>query len=423
MSTVTQDSWMKPDVVVIGGGVVGICTATYLAEAGRRVLLVDRTGVCEETSSGNAASLAFTDMMPLAQKGMLREVPRWLLDPLGPLSIRPAYLPKLLPWLLRFARAAHSPGIARCSIDGQASLMKLAEREWLALARRAGVEAMIRHDGGLEVYESEAQFRASLPGWAERDRHGVEYRHLNRAELGDLQPGLSPHFHSGTFLPGWKTVDDPQLFSKAVWAYAQSLGAQFRRATVRAITVAERGVRVTFDGGQPIEAELAVIAAGAWSHLLARLLGDRIPLETERGYNTTLPADAFDLKRFIYFHGHGFVAAQLSTGLRIGGAVEFGGLDLPPNHARTEAMLKKAVRFLPGLKTEGGRQWMGYRPSLPDSLPAIGRSTASPRILYAFGHGHLGLTQAAASGRLIRDLAIGNAVDLDLAPFRPQRFM
>ena len=147
-----------------------------------------------------------------------------------------------------------------------------------------------------------------------------------------------------------------------------------------------------------------------------------MPLETERGYNTTLPPGAFDLRRYLIFGEHGFVISPLSSGIRVGGAVELAGLDLPPNYKRSEAMLKKAAVFLPGLRTDGGTQWMGYRPSLPDSLPAIGASRASGRIVYAFGHGHLGLTQSAGTGRLVADLVTGKEPAIDLAPFSPQRF-
>jgi D-amino-acid dehydrogenase len=155
---------------------------------------------------------------------------------------------------------------------------------------------------------------------------------------------------------------------------------------------------------------------------LAKTLGDRIPLETERGYNTTLPTTAFDVKRQLIFSGHGFVITPLETGLRVGGAVEFGGLDRPPNFARSKAMLEKARSFLPGLDPSGGREWMGFRPSLPDSLPVIGASRLSINVFYAFGHGHLGKTQAAATGRLIRELVLGQTASIDLAPFSPQRF-
>ena len=155
---------------------------------------------------------------------------------------------------------------------------------------------------------------------------------------------------------------------------------------------------------------------------IAATLGEKIPLETERGYNTTLPPGAFDLRRQLTFPGHGFVVTPIGGGVRVGGAVELGGLKRPPNFARSAAMLAKAQRFLPGLRAEGGTPWMGFRPSLPDSLPAIGPSRASPRIIHAFGHGHLGLTQSAATGRLVSDLVAGRALALDIAPFSPQRF-
>jgi D-amino-acid dehydrogenase len=383
------------------------------------VTVYDRTGICEETSSGNAAAFAFSDVLPLAQKGMMRNLPKWLMDPLGPLAIPPGYLPKLAPWLWRFWRASH--GGYEKGLAAQASLMRLAEAEWTALMDRSGTRSMLREDGSLELYESDAEFQASLPGWAARDRFGIEYRHVAGDELAALQPGLSPRFVKGTFVPGWKTVADPKLLGKAIWAYAESKGARIEKARVDHLMANSDGVRLHLEGGSTHGAGRLVIAAGAWSHLLARQFGDAIPLETERGYNTTLPVDAFDVKRQLIFSGHGFVITPLSTGLRVGGAVELAGLKRPPNYARSKAMLEKADRFLPGLKTGGGREWMGYRPSLPDSLPVIGRACA-PGVFYAFGHGHLGLTQAAATGRLIAQLVSGQAPAIDLTPFSPQRF-
>ena len=408
------------DVLVVGAGIVGICIAANLAEAGYRVTLVDRTGICEETSSGNAAAFAFSDVLPLAQKGMMRNLPRWLLDPLGPLSIPPAYLPKLLPWLFRFWRAGHST--TEPAQAAQAALMRLAESEWMGLMDRSGTRPILREDGSLEFYESQAEFEASLPGWAARARFGIGFRHLDRAAFEALQPGLSPQFVKATFVPGWKTVADPQLLGKAIWAHAEAKGARFVRGRVLHAAKGAGGLELRLDDGARLSGAKLVIAAGAWSHLLAKDFGDRVPLETERGYNTTLPLGAFDVKRQLIFSGHGFVVTPLSTGLRVGGAVELGGLDRAPNYARSKAMLEKAGRFLPGLRTEGGREWMGYRPSLPDSLPVIGRSSANADVFYAFGHGHLGLTQAAATARLVRDLVSGQPPALDIKPFRPQRF-
>jgi D-amino-acid dehydrogenase len=410
----------RTDIAVIGAGIVGICAAAYLAEAGRSVTVIDRTGICEETSSGNASAFAFSDVLPLAQKGMMRNLPRWLLDPLGPLAIPPAYLPHLLPWLCRFWRAGH--GGYEGALAAQASLMRFAESEWMALMQRSGTRSMAREDGSLELYESEAEFNASLPGWAARERHGIGFCHVAGAELAALQPGLAPRFVKGTFVPGWKTVSDPMLVGKAVWTYAESKGATFLKGKVVEASSKGDGISLRLEDGRTLDSTMLIVAAGAWSHLWARRFGDAIPLETERGYNTTLPTDAFDVKRQLIFSGHGFVVTPLETGLRVGGAVELAGLDRPPNFARSKAMLEKARLFLPGLKTEGGREWMGFRPSLPDSLPVIGRARSAANVCYAFGHGHLGLTQAAATGRLIRDLVSGEAPAIDLQPFWPQRF-
>lgn len=409
------------DIAIIGAGIVGICAAAYLSEAGRKVVVFDRTGVCEETSSGNAAAFAFSDVLPLAQKGMIRNLPKWLADPLGPLAIPPAYLPTLLPWLWRFWRAGASRH-HETSLAAQATMMRLAEAEWMGLMDRSETRSMLREDGSLELYESDAEFRASLSGWSARDRFGIGYRHVEGAELAELQPGLASRFIKGTLVPGWKTVADPKLLGKAVWAYAERKGARFEKATVMRVSADDRGVSLSLADGTSRRAGRLLVAAGAWSHQLVRALGDAIPLETERGYNTTLPATAFDVKRQLIFSGHGFVITPLSTGLRVGGAVELGGLKRAPNFVRSRAMLEKARQFLPGLDPAGGREWMGFRPSLPDSLPVIGRAHAAANVFYAFGHGHLGLTQAAGTGRLIRDLVLGQAAAIDLAPFSPTRF-
>ncbi|MGC4024528.1 MAG: FAD-binding oxidoreductase [Mesorhizobium sp.] len=409
------------DIAIIGGGIIGIAAAAYLAEAGRGVTVFDRTGICEETSSGNAAAFAFSDVLPLAHKGMMRNLPRWLSDPLGPLAIPPSYLPKLLPWLFRFWRAG-SKAHYENALAAQVALMQLAEAEWAALMDRSGTRSFLREDGSLELYESENEFQSALSGWQARARFGIDFEHVARDGLERLQPGLSPRFIRGTFVPGWKTVSNPQDLGKAVWRYAESNGARFVHSLVKDVKTDSNGVMLALEDGKTVRASRLVIAAGAWSHLLASSFGDNVPLETERGYNTTFPATAFDIKRQLIFSGHGFVITPLQGAVRVGGAVELGGLRLPPNYTRSKAMVEKAKTFLPGFDNRDGREWMGYRPSMPDSLPVIGASRANSSVLYAFGHGHLGLTQAAATGRLIRDLMLGQTLPVDLKPFSAQRF-
>lgn len=409
------------DVAIVGAGIIGVATAFKLQEAGRTAVLIDRKGIAEETSRGNAGAFAFSDVIPLATSGILGKLPRWLSDPLGPLTIRPEYLPQITPWMLRFWRAGWPDRVA-ASLKAQAAMMRVARAEAEALIANAGLEAMIRRDGVLELYESEEELRKTARDDAAKSAEGIEFRHVQGAELAELQPGLSPRITCATFIPKWQTVSDPYDYAVAVGKAAMARGASFRQAEVAQLRPQADGVVVELTDGTSLRARQVVVAGGAWSKRLTAPLGDIIPLETERGYNTTLPGYSFDLKRQLVFGGHGFVASPLESGIRIGGAVELGGLSLPPNYKRADAMLQKAAMFMPGLITTGGKQWMGFRPSLPDSLPAIGFSRQSRNIVYAFGHGHLGLTQSAGTGKLVTELLTGATPSLDLTPFSPQRF-
>lgn len=411
----------EADVIVIGAGVVGLSVAVAAEARGLSVTVLDREGPAAGASAGNAGAFAFTDILPLASPGILRQAPRWLLDPLGPLTVPPAYALRIAPWMFRFWRAC-APGRVARSTAAQTALMDLSKAELEPFLKRTGTMPMLRKEGNLQVYEGEAEFKASLGGWKARAEHGIAFNHLDAAGMAEIQPGLAPRFTRGTFTPGWYSISDPKLYTLALSDHVRAKGGAIERAEVMALQPVEGGVDVLSADGRARRAAQVVLAAGAFSHRIARTIGERIPLETERGYNTTLPSDAFDLRTQITFGGHGFVVTRLSTGIRVGGAVELGGLEMPPNFRRSEAMLKKAQAFLPGLKPEGGVQWMGFRPSLPDSLPAIGRARATPRVIYAFGHGHLGLTQSAGTARLVADLLSGAPPAIDIASLSPQRF-
>lgn len=406
----------KPDVLIIGAGVVGLSTALALMARGKTVRVIDREGPAAGASQGNAGAFAFTDVLPLASPRIIRQAPKWLLDPLGPLSIPPSYALTLLPWLYRFWRASFPAQVAASTVT-QTAMMGLSKAALEAHLAREGLTSMLRHEGNLQVYEGEAEFRSSLPGWALRAELGIAFEHVTGEEIARFQPGLSRQFTHATFTPGWYSISDPKDYTLALADRVREKGGEIILTEARAVT----GAGVETASGL-MQAGHVIVAAGAFSHRLLKPLGLSVPLETERGYNTTLPGDAFDIRTQITFGGHGFVVTRLSSGIRVGGAVELGGLELPPNYRRSEAMLTKAARFLPGLKTEGGRQWMGFRPSLPDSLPAIGRVPGHEKVLCAFGHGHLGLTQSAGTAEIIADLATGKTPGIDIAPFAPNRF-
>ncbi|HZY69212.1 MAG TPA: FAD-binding oxidoreductase, partial [Devosia sp.] len=331
------------------------------------------------------------------------------------------YLPQITPWLMRFWRAGWPDRVA-ASLKAQSAMMRVARTEAESMIAAARLDHLIRRDGVLELYESEAELRGTAKDDAAKAAEGIEFRHVRGDELAELQPGLSPRIVCGTYIPKWQTVSDPYDYAIAVSKAAIERGASFRKGEVVQLRPHDDGVIIEFSDGSAQRAKQAVVAGGAWSKRLTDPLGDDIPLETERGYNTTLPGYSFDVRRQLVFAGHGFVVTPLESGIRVGGAVELGGLNLPPNFARADAMLQKAARFMPGLVTTGGKQWMGFRPSLPDSLPAIGYSRRSQDIVYAFGHGHLGLTQSAGTGKLVANLLAHLPQPIDLTPFSPQRF-
>jgi D-amino-acid dehydrogenase len=409
-----------PDVVVIGAGVVGLSAAIAAQARGLSVTVLEREAPAAGASAGNAGAFAFTDILPLASPGILKKAPKWLLDPLGPLSIPPSYAVQIAPWMFRFWRACAASRVAH-STAAQTALMDLSRAALEPFLAETGTAAMLRKEGNLQVYESQAELNASLSGWKVREKHGIEFHHMDASAMAAIQPGLAPRFTHGTFTPGWYSIADPKIYTLALADHFGAKGGVIERTEVLALRPVEDGVEITTKSGTR-RAKKVALAAGAFSHHVARSLGETIPLETERGYNTTLPLDAFDLRTQVTFGGHGFVVTRLSTGIRVGGAVELGGLKLPPNFRRSQAMLEKARAFLPGLRPDGGMQWMGFRPSLPDSLPAIGRARATPNVVYAFGHGHLGLTQSAGTARLVADLLTDRPTTIDITSFSPQRF-
>jgi D-amino-acid dehydrogenase len=409
------------DTCIVGAGIIGLATAFRLTQAGQSVLLIDRKGMAEEASWGNAGAFAFADVEPLASPATLLRAPKWLIDPLGPLSMPISYAPKMVPWMLRFARAS-LPDRHEASTRAQAALMELSQTTTETMFADARISDRLRRDGAIYLYEGKRASDAAAPVWALRARHGVVFEPVSGDGLAALQPGLGASYCHGVFVPNWMTVTDPHEVAVAIGKAALARGASLEIGEVAEVGESADGGFARLQDGRRFAAKNVVIACGAWSHKLAAGLGDKIPLETERGYNTTLPPGAFALKRQLVLPADGYVVTPLATGIRVGGAAELAGLDRAPDFRRSEMMLKKATRVMPGLNTLGGKQWMGFRPSLPDSLPVIGAAPRAACVVYAFGHGHLGLTQSAGTARLVSDIVLKRSPAIDLRPYRPERF-
>lgn len=409
------------DVIVIGAGVVGMSCALAIQKRGLRVKILERNSVASEASFGNAGAFAFSEILPLSKPEIFLKAPKWLLDPMGPLSIPPAYALKVMPWMVRFLRSGFSDKFKK-SVVAQASLMKFCESTLEGHIDNVGANHMLRHEGQLQLYESEKQWLAESECWKVWERNGIEFEHLKSAKaIAKFQSGVSTRFTHGTFTPAWRSISDPFLYTNHLAKTFVKRGGVIEYQNVADLKSFSDHVMVVTKHKTYVTKNV-VIAAGAWSNHLSQMLGDKIPLETQRGYNTTLPAGAFDLKMHITFPEYGFVVSKIGDGVRVGGAVEMGGLKLPPNYKRSEIMLDKAKRFLPELNCENGTQWMGFRPCMPDSLPVIGRAKKFRNVVYAFGHGHLGLTQSAGTGELVSELVAGIKPSIDLTPFSANRF-
>lgn len=408
-------------VAVIGAGIVGLATAHALADEGYVVTVIDREGPAAGTSRGNAGMIAHTDIEPIASPKMLRQVPRFLMDPLGPLTIRKEYLLPILPWLTRLILASRPSEIEK-SITALTAIQSLAMPSWDRLSRQLGIESMIHRRGCLFLFDDRSLMQSMKHHFELQEKAGVSVHLLDASEVRQMEPGLTDRFVGAAFFPDSAHVSDPRAITLALYEAARARSIDHLKAEITSIET-EPTIRLNAKDQDAVNVDAVVIAAGAWSKELAASVGDRIPLDTERGYNITFPGATRLLNRPVSFQGHGFVSSPLDIGLRIGGAVELGGLHLTPNHERTKAMYQKAGRFFRDLPAfEDGTIWMGFRPSIPDSLPVIGYSTKSRRVVHAFGHGHYGLTQSAATGRLVADLIAERAPAIDLTRFSPQRF-
>ena len=411
----------KQSVVVVGSGIIGISVGLALQQAGCRVSIIDRGSPSQNASEGNAGAFALADIVPLATPGIMRAAPGWLLDPLGPLSIRPSYIFSIAPWLIKFWRASWSDRFPSL-MKAQAELMSFSRS---ALERQAQLyrgEPLLRREGQLRLYDSRDTFRASSSYWQACKEYGITHDLLGSSrEIEEIQPGLSTKFQHAGYTPDWLNVSDPKQWLKNLQDQFVERGGLVECRDVRSISANSNTVEV-YCVDESLSCDFVVIAAGAWSKSLAQTIGDDIPLETERGYNTTFSPGHFELKTHLTFADHGFVVSKVGSKVRVGGAVELGGLSAPPNFDRSKILLSKAKQFLPTMSTVDGEEWMGFRPSMPDSLPVIGTSPKQPRVIYAFGHGHLGLTQSAATGELVRDSILGKPWPIASSPFSPGRF-
>lgn len=408
------------DIVVVGAGIIGVACALQLARQGRQVLVIDAQAPGMGASYGNAGHLATEQVFPIADLSILKRLPAMLLDPLGPLRLDWTYLPRALPWFMRLLLNLRPIRYQR-TVAGLCALNEASLAAWQRLLGSIGQPQLLREDGSLLVFER-AESRAALDALQQRmQQQGVPVAFWSAQAVRTAAPQLSEAIQGGLFFPRTGHFLDPYAVVGELVNAARALGVTFLQQRVVDGRVENDGVSLMTDHSV-VTARQVLIACGAHSaRLTATLTGKRVPLDTERGYHLMLPHEHQRLPFAVTSLERKFILTPMADGLRLAGTVEFAGLERPANMQRAWQLHRLSNGlFRQPLNAADATPWMGFRPSLPDSLPIIDR-VCDGKVLLAFGHQHLGLTQAAVTAEKIAQLASGEAVP-GMQAYRMARF-
>ena len=404
---------------IIGAGAVGLGCALHLQRAGHQIVLFDRLGPGAGASFGNAGVIATSEVLPLGRPSVLRQLPKMLLDPTGPLSIRLRYLPKIAPWLMRFLLASRPAERSRISA-ALAALLSCAAEDWRDAVAGTDSARRLTDRGWLRLYGSAAALGAARRDIEMARRFGVPVDVLTGHEAHELEPALAPVFAGAAFFRGAWNIDSPGRMLEELAERLSAHGCRIEHASIDRIIPQADGIELEEAVGIRHRFDRVVLAAGAWSRRLLRPLGTDMPLDTERGYHLMLRTPEPTITRSVTIVSPGYTLSQMEGGLRITTAVEFAGLDAPPNFQRIRRMTAHLATVLKGIDPEPLSAWLGFRPSMPDSLPVIGPLPRHPNVIVAFGHGHVGLTLGPTTGRMVAAMMGGMSTPVPSAPYLPR---
>ena len=422
--TVSRDTLPagRESAVVIGGGIVGVCCALYLQRAGYAVTLIDPEAPGNSTAKWSCGQMAVSEVIPLSKPGVLMKVPGWLFDRKGPLSLRPSALPGIVPWFVRFLMCARHAKIVEIA-QSMATLTHDVYADFAPLLDACDDKTLMGERPILEVFDDPSALAHEQPHLDLRESLGFKSQRLNAKEIGDLEPALAGRFSHGLMFPDWRAVSDTMGFIAALTASFIAQGG--RRIRTEADRIDEsngQATGVTLANGERIAARHVIVAAGTGARRFFRSLGIDVPLTGIAGYQAVVSDPGVEIRHSTIYADGGFCFTPMTRGLQIGGTIEFAGHGAKPDFRRADIILDKAKRVLPQMRTSHVEYGVGYRPFLPDTKPIIDRSRRLSNVFMAFGHGQLGLTLGATTGRLIADLVAGRPTKQDLAPFSAYRF-
>ncbi|PPC78866.1 amino acid dehydrogenase [Pokkaliibacter plantistimulans] len=408
--------------VVIGGGIVGVCCALYLQRDGYQVTLIDPARPGDSTAKWSCGQMAVSEVIPLSKPGILKKIPGWLLDQQGPLALRPSAFPGILPWFLRFLACARHSRIVEIAAQ-MATLTEHVYDDYQPLLASCPDKQLLGQRPIIEVFDSVAGLEHERPHLDLRRDLGFKSEELDADAIADLEPALAGKFRHGLLFPDWRAVSDTEGFIAALTgSFIAQGGQRIQTQATRLVEQQGQASGVVLDNGQLCRADKIVVAAGTGSRPFFSQLGVSIPLAGIAGYQAVLPTPDVEFRHSVIYADGGFCFSPMVRGLQIGGTIEFAGEGAEPNFKRAEIILQKAKRLLPQLNTSQLEFGVGYRPFLPDTKPVIDQSRRLSNVFMAFGHGQLGLTLGATTGRLISDLVTGRRPAQDLTPFSASRF-
>ncbi|HEY8049363.1 MAG TPA: FAD-dependent oxidoreductase [Ramlibacter sp.] len=399
----------NPRIAVIGAGIVGTAIAYELRKRGGDVTLVDRDEPGHGCSFGNSGAISPGSVAPLAMPGVLASVPGMLFDDESPLYLPLRYLPRALPWLLRFVASAR-PGRVRKSARQLAAIHAGALDAHRAMTREVGAPELFLQRGHLHLYPDEKALAKDATGWRLKREYGWAWEELDRDGIAALEPNIHERYRIGIFMADHATILNPFRYVQAIASAFVARGGRIARTAVSALQAQSPRWRVECDGDMNgAEFDHVVVAAGAWSRELLSRVGIAVPLESQRGYHAQFDGARDTVTRTVVLADRKVFVTPMEEGLRVGGTVEIGGLSAPPDERRAAVLARIARENFRGLDDVPLRSWMGHRPCMPDSVPVIGPAANRPGLWLAIGHGHLGLTDSLNTAQRIADGLLGAA--------------
>ncbi len=414
-----SDKKKKLKIGIVGAGIQGVCNALFLQKKGHEVTLFDReTPGGKAASYGNAGHFSPYASIPLNRPDILTDVPAMLLSSNGPLALKWNYVPKMIPWFLKFIKNCSTKNMMHTA-KYMHQILDLAIPAYDELFEEIDLSGLVENKGIMYIWNDQNLKSRELEIKA-REEVGAEQQLLNKKEIHDLEPNIKNIYHAGVFYKKARHAKNPGKIWLKLFENFKNKGGKFLKLNIQDLNFDLEKPIIISDAQRFIFDKL-VISCGAFSKKLTDKLGEKIPLDTERGYHIHFKGCENLISRPVVFQNRGFGMTPMEQGLRVVGTVEFGGLNNPLSKSRIKNLVNNAKYLLDGLP-EHTDEWLGFRPTLPDYLPVLGPSKNYKNVFYSFGHHHLGWTLGAISGKIISKMILGENTNLELEPYSSLRF-